>query len=83
MEKELSQTKQCQVNLSQLQFLQDSLVNLNKILIDHVGSGKTTIILDLISQLPKNYKVVLLKNEFGNVQGIFPIIVSIVKWIVN
>jgi len=31
-----------------------------------LGSGKTTIILNLIKQLPKNYKAVLLKNEFGN-----------------
>lgn len=32
-----------------------------------LGSGKTTIIINLIKQLPKNYKIVLLKNEFGNV----------------
>ena len=36
-----------------------------------LGSGKTTIILSLLSQLQKvnpNYKVVLLKNEFGDVE---------------
>lgn len=34
----------------------------------YLGSGKTTIILNLIKQLPKDYNAVLLKNEFGNVQ---------------
>ncbi|TFK20702.1 cytoplasmic protein [Coprinopsis marcescibilis] len=33
-----------------------------------LGSGKTTIILSLLSRLPKDYKVVLLKNEFGDVE---------------
>jgi G3E family GTPase len=32
-----------------------------------LGSGKTTLILNLIPQLPKNYKLALLKNEFGDV----------------
>jgi len=32
----------------------------------YLGSGKTTIILNLIKQLPKGYTVVMLKNEFGN-----------------
>ncbi|KAF1998053.1 cobW-domain-containing protein [Amniculicola lignicola CBS 123094] len=32
-----------------------------------LGSGKTTLILNLISQLPKGYKLALLKNEFGDV----------------
>ena len=32
-----------------------------------LGSGKTTIILNLIPQLPKDYKLALLKNEFGDV----------------
>jgi G3E family GTPase len=32
-----------------------------------LGSGKTTIIINLINQLPRNYKLVMLKNEFGNV----------------
>ncbi|KAF1971474.1 CobW domain-containing protein [Bimuria novae-zelandiae CBS 107.79] len=32
-----------------------------------LGSGKTTLILNLISQLPKTYKLALLKNEFGDV----------------
>ena len=32
-----------------------------------LGSGKTTIILNFISQLPKSYKLALLKNEFGDV----------------
>ena len=31
-----------------------------------LGAGKTTVILNLISKLPSNYKVVLLKNEFGS-----------------
>ncbi|KAI8892686.1 CobW/HypB/UreG domain-containing protein, partial [Globomyces pollinis-pini] len=33
-----------------------------------LGAGKTTIILDLIQKFPKDYKVVLLKNEFGDVK---------------
>lgn len=32
-----------------------------------LGSGKTTLILNLIPQLPKFYKLALLKNEFGDV----------------
>lgn len=32
-----------------------------------LGSGKTTLILNLIPQLPKHYKLALLKNEFGDV----------------
>ena len=32
-----------------------------------LGSGKTTLILNLIPQLPKGYRLALLKNEFGNV----------------
>lgn len=32
-----------------------------------LGSGKTTVILNLIPQLPKSYKLALLKNEFGDV----------------
>lgn len=31
-----------------------------------LGSGKTTLILNLIPQLPKEYKLALLKNEFGD-----------------
>ena len=31
------------------------------------GSGKTTLILNLLPQLPKAYKLALLKNEFGDV----------------
>jgi Ni2+-binding GTPase involved in maturation of urease and hydrogenase len=31
-----------------------------------LGSGKTSIILQLIRQLPPNYKAVFLKNEFGD-----------------
>ena len=31
-----------------------------------LGSGKTTLILNLIPQLPKGYKLALLKNEFGD-----------------
>lgn len=32
-----------------------------------LGSGKTTLILNLIPQLPKSYKLALLKNEFGDI----------------
>lgn len=32
-----------------------------------LGSGKTTIILNLLKDIPENYKIVLLKNEFGNI----------------
>ena len=32
-----------------------------------LGSGKTTVILNIIPQLPKSYKLALLKNEFGDV----------------
>ncbi|KAF2877805.1 cobalamin synthesis protein/P47K:Cobalamin synthesis protein-like protein/P47K [Massariosphaeria phaeospora] len=32
-----------------------------------LGSGKTTLILNLIPQLPTTYKLALLKNEFGDV----------------
>lgn len=32
-----------------------------------LGSGKTTLILGLIPQLPSDYKLALLKNEFGDV----------------
>jgi len=34
-----------------------------------LGAGKTSIILSLLPQLPPDYRVVLLKNEFGDVQG--------------
>jgi G3E family GTPase len=33
-----------------------------------LGSGKTTIIINLLKQMPKSYKIVMLKNEFGNVE---------------
>ncbi|AFR97316.2 cytoplasmic protein [Cryptococcus neoformans C23] len=33
-----------------------------------LGAGKTTTILSLIQQLPQEYKVVLLKNEYGDVE---------------
>ncbi|KAG8962250.1 hypothetical protein FRC05_005471 [Tulasnella sp. 425] len=33
-----------------------------------LGSGKTTVILSLLPKLPKDYRVVLLKNEFGDVE---------------
>lgn len=36
---------------------------------DQMGQGKTTTIISLIQQLPKEYKVVLLKNEYGDVEG--------------
>ena len=32
-----------------------------------LGSGKTTLILNLIPQLPRDYRLALLKNEFGDV----------------
>jgi G3E family GTPase len=35
-----------------------------------LGAGKTTTILSLLPQLPKDYKVVLLKNEFGDIEGL-------------
>lgn len=34
-----------------------------------LGAGKTSVILSLLPQLPKDYKVVLLKNEFGDIEG--------------
>ena len=34
-----------------------------------LGAGKTSIILSLLTRLPKDYRVVLLKNEFGDVEG--------------
>jgi G3E family GTPase len=34
-----------------------------------LGAGKTSIILSLLPQLPANYRVVLLKNEFGDIEG--------------
>lgn len=34
-----------------------------------LGAGKTSIILSLLPKLPKDYKVVLLKNEFGDIEG--------------
>lgn len=33
----------------------------------YLGAGKTSIIIDLIRQLPPDYKCVLLKNEYGDV----------------
>ena len=33
-----------------------------------LGAGKTSIILSILSRLPKNYNIVLLKNEFGDVE---------------
>ncbi|KAJ3744207.1 CobW/HypB/UreG, nucleotide-binding domain-containing protein [Lentinula detonsa] len=33
-----------------------------------LGAGKTTVILSLLPKLPKDYKVVLLKNEYGDVE---------------
>jgi G3E family GTPase len=32
-----------------------------------LGSGKTTLILNIVPQLPKNYRLALIKNEFGDV----------------
>ena len=36
------------------------------ILTGFLGAGKTTLILNLLPQLPKTYKLALLKNEFGD-----------------
>ena len=36
-----------------------------------LGAGKTSIILSLLPQLPKDSRIVLLKNEFGDVEGEF------------
>lgn len=36
-----------------------------------LGAGKTTLILSLLPKLPKDYKVCLLKNEFGDVEGVY------------
>ncbi|EIW84130.1 cobW-domain-containing protein [Coniophora puteana RWD-64-598 SS2] len=33
-----------------------------------LGAGKTSIILSLLPKLPKDYKVVLLKNEYGDIE---------------
>ncbi|PPQ91024.1 hypothetical protein CVT25_013949 [Psilocybe cyanescens] len=33
-----------------------------------LGAGKTSVILSLLPKLPKDYKIVLLKNEFGDVE---------------
>ncbi|KAJ3322697.1 hypothetical protein HDV06_002748 [Boothiomyces sp. JEL0866] len=33
-----------------------------------LGAGKTTIILDLLKKCPNDYKIVVLKNEFGDVK---------------
>ena len=37
-----------------------------------LGAGKTSIILSLLPKLPKDYRVVLLKNEFGDIEGKIP-----------
>ncbi|KAL7275096.1 hypothetical protein RUND412_001972 [Rhizina undulata] len=37
------------------------------ILTGFLGSGKTTLLLSLLPQLPRTYKLCLLKNEFGDV----------------
>ena len=36
-----------------------------------LGAGKTSIILSLLPQLPKDSRIVLLKNEFGDIEGEF------------
>ena len=33
-----------------------------------LGAGKTSIIISTLARLPQNYNIVLLKNEFGDVQ---------------
>ena len=45
-----------------------------------LGAGKTSIILSLLPRLPKDYKVVLLKNEFGDVEGM-SIIYNLRQWL--
>ena len=44
-----------------------------------LGAGKTSIILSLLPQLPEDYKVVLLKNEFGDVEGEFFLLVPLAQ----
>jgi G3E family GTPase len=39
------------------------------VFIGFLGAGKTSIILSLLPKLPKDYKVALLKNEFGDIEG--------------
>lgn len=34
-----------------------------------LGAGKTSVILSLLPKLPRDYKAVLLKNEFGDIEG--------------
>eukprot|EP00002_Diphylleia_rotans_P024113 TRINITY_DN4753_c0_g2_i18.p1 TRINITY_DN4753_c0_g2~~TRINITY_DN4753_c0_g2_i18.p1 ORF type:complete len:116 (+),score=26.66 TRINITY_DN4753_c0_g2_i18:73-420(+) len=34
----------------------------------YLGAGKTTIIMNLIRQVPEGYKCIWLKNEFGDVK---------------
>lgn len=34
-----------------------------------LGAGKTSIILSLLPKLPPDYKAVLLKNEYGDIEG--------------
>ncbi len=34
-----------------------------------LGAGKTSIILSLLPRLPEGYRVVLLKNEYGDIEG--------------
>ncbi|KAI9332140.1 cobW-domain-containing protein [Zopfochytrium polystomum] len=38
------------------------------VLTGFLGSGKTTIILSMLQRLPRGYKAVVLKNEFGDVK---------------
>jgi len=34
-----------------------------------LGAGKTSVILSLLPKLPPGYKAVLLKNEYGDIEG--------------
>jgi len=43
----------------------------------YLGSGKTTMILSILKQLKPEYKVVVLKNEFGDVEVTFPAVISL------
>ena len=38
-----------------------------------LGAGKTTVILSLLKQLPSTTRTVLLKNEFGDIEGKCPL----------
>jgi G3E family GTPase len=47
-----------------------------------LGSGKTTQILSLLQRVPKDYKVCLLKNEFGDIAGKYIYLFSISRQLI-